>query len=136
MLTVIYDGNCAICNKTKTLISKLDHQQQVNFIDLHQTNYWREQFPTISVDDVMEMLHVIDNRQNIYVGFDAIRRLLRLYPLTFPIYALSYTPLIGRRLGIIVYRAIANNRYRLNRLLGDRSQVNNENCATVRCKLS
>lgn len=136
MLTAIYDGNCIICNKTKTFISKLDHRQQVKFVDLHQEGYLQTHFPNISYEDAMGMIHVIDEQQNIYAGFDAIQCLLKLFPLTLPLYILSCTPFIGRRLGKMIYRTIATNRYKINQLFGDALHLNNEDCNTGQCKLS
>jgi predicted DCC family thiol-disulfide oxidoreductase YuxK len=136
MLTAIYDGNCIICNKTKAFITQLDHHQQVRFVDLHQIDYPSEEFPNITYEDVMGMIHVVDEQQNVYAGFDAIRHLLRLFPLTMPIYALSCMPFIGRRLGMIIYRVIADNRYRLNQLFGVALQSDNGNCDTDQCRVS
>lgn len=136
MLTAIYDGNCIICNKTKLWITRLDRHHQVKFLDLHEIDYLKENFPSMTYEDAMGMLHVIDEQQQVYAGFDAVCRLLRLFPLTKPLYILSCTPFLGRRIGVFIYGIVARNRYGINRVLGGGSKQSSQVCATEQCKLS
>jgi predicted DCC family thiol-disulfide oxidoreductase YuxK len=136
MLTAIYDGNCVICKRTKAFIVRLDRHHQVKFVDLHQRDELAEQFPNISHEQAMGMIHVIDEKGRVYAGFDAVCRLFRQFPLTFPVYMLSRTPFLGRRVGEFVYHIIARNRYGINRLLGGESYSDRANCDTEQCKLS
>lgn len=112
---------------------RVDLRHKIQFINLHQTDYLAEHFPNITYEDAMGMIHVIDEEKQIFTGFDAIRHLLKVSPLTLPLYFASSTPFIGRRVGNMVYHIIARHRYGINRLFGGGKPIN---CDAEQCKLS
>lgn len=118
MLTAIYDGRCVICNTTRRVVTVLDWFGQIEFLDLHRQETVAERYPFIDHEQAMGEIHVVDARARVFAGFAGTRRMLRSLPLGWPLYVLLRLPIIGGWLGPRVYRFIAHNRYRINRLLG------------------
>ena len=117
MLTAIYDGNCVICQSTRQTFLALDWRGRIEFLDLHDRASWSSRFPSLTEDQLMGEIHVIDTQGTITTGFQATRRMLRDVPLGWPFWLLLQLPGM-ETLGIRVYRFIARHRYGINRLLG------------------
>lgn len=117
MLTALYDGNCVICQSACATMRALDWRRRITFVDLHDSDSWRRQFPHLRADALMGEIHVMDQAGELYSGFRASRRMLKEVPLGLPLWLLLQLPGTGW-LGRRVYRFIARRRYRINRLLG------------------
>ncbi len=135
MLTAIYDGNCVICNTTKRLVTFLDWRRRVTFFDLHQQTELLQNYPFIDPQAAMGAIHVVDQNQQVFIGFAGTRRMLRALPLAWPLYGLLRLPIIGNWLGPMLYRFIAKHRYAINRLLGVELDKNVGACDNDVCKL-
>ena len=130
MLTVLYDGNCVICQSTCDAMRALDWRKRIEFVDLHADVAWRDRYPSLTGERLMAEIHVVDEAGSIYGGFAGSRRMLREVPLGWPLWLLLQLPgsdAIGRR----VYRFIARRRYRINALLGNELP----DCADGGCKM-
>ncbi|WP_228027560.1 thiol-disulfide oxidoreductase DCC family protein [Bacillus fonticola] len=103
----LYDGQCALCRKTKEAFRQLDLFHRIQWSTLQEVaddvSYTNEELRT--------ELHVL-TRKKTKKGFYAVRYLLRQTPLGFPLAILLYVPFIDR-IGNPVYRLIANNRHKL-----------------------
>ncbi len=116
-LAVIYDGQCVICTQSKRFYSALDWFKRIEFLDLHQPETLHQRFPQISYEAAMGQMHLIAPDGSILAGFPAVKHMLKVLPLTFPVWLLLNLPgmdFLGNR----AYRFIARNRYRINRWAG------------------
>ncbi len=116
-LTVIYDGQCAVCTQSRRFYSALDWFGRIEFLDLHQPETLSQRFPQVSYEAAMGQMHLIAPDGSILAGFPAVRHMMKVLPLTFPLWLLLNLPGMDR-LGDRVYRFIARNRYRFNRWVG------------------
>jgi predicted DCC family thiol-disulfide oxidoreductase YuxK len=133
MITAIFDGRCAICQTTRTIIKGLDWFRRVEFLDLHNTSEVIKRFPQLDPGDLMGQIHVIDANQHVYAGFDGTRRMLRDVPLGFPVWLLLHLPGM-HHVGVRVYGWIARHRYAVNRFFG--VELSDDNgCEDGVCKL-
>jgi predicted DCC family thiol-disulfide oxidoreductase YuxK len=117
MTTAIYDGYCVICKQTKTAVTALDWLHRVEFLDLHNWDEVNKLYPQLDYEQAMGQMHVLTDDGQLIGGFPAVRRLLRDLPLGYPIWLLLHLPGMNT-LGNIVYRFVARNRYRINKLFG------------------
>ena len=117
MLTALYDGNCVICQSSCATLRALDWRRRIQFVDLHDDELWRERYPDLRFDELMGEIHVLDERGKLYSGFRAGRRLLREMPLGMPLWLLLQLPGM-EGIGGRVYRFIAGQRYRINKIFG------------------
>jgi predicted DCC family thiol-disulfide oxidoreductase YuxK len=116
MLSVLYDGQCVICNTSRRVVSRLDWRRAVAWVDLHAPEAAR-QFADIPHAQAMGQVHVREENGRTYAGFLGTRRMLKELPLTFPLWLLLQVPGMTW-LGHRVYRWIARNRYAVNRMFG------------------
>ena len=129
MLTVLYDGNCVICQSTCETMRTLDWLRRIEFIDLHRAG-GSARFAALNHQRLMSEIHVLDADGKVYAGFAGIRRMLREAPLGFPFWLLLHLP-GSEALGKRVYRFVARRRYRINALLGNEMTE----CADSRCEM-
>lgn len=130
MITALYDGNCVICQGTRNVIQSLDWMNRVEFLNLHDHQAVTFRYPHLDQQAMMGEIHVVDQQGNVFAGFEGTRRMLKEVPPGFPLWALLHLPgmmWVGSR----VYRFIAKNRYRINRMLG----VELTACENDVCKL-
>lgn len=135
MLTAIYDANCVICNTTRRVINALDWFNRVEFLDLHNRMEVERRFPFVDYEESMGSIHVVDERNRVFKGFDGTRRLLRAVPLGVPFWLLFRLPIIGDWVGPKAYGFIAKNRYTINRLLGVDLEKAEQDCKDGVCKI-
>lgn len=115
MIIALYDGYCAICRTTLAIITALDWFKRVQFVDLHGPDI-STRFPQFTHEELMGQIHVIDEKGQVFGGFDGTRRMLKSVPLGYPFWLLLFLPGMDR-VGKRVYRWIATHRYTINRLL-------------------
>lgn len=117
MLTVVYDGECVICNGTRRVVSALDWLKRIHWVDLHDSSRVNSEYPGLDYAEAMGQLHAREASGNEYAGFLATRRMLKELPLTYPLWLLMHVPGMTW-LGHRIYRFIAKRRYGVNRLFG------------------
>lgn len=117
MVTAIYDGNCVLCRQSKRIINALDWLQRVEFLDLQKWETVHQRYPDLDWNAAFGQMHTMTSDGQMLGGFKGVRRLLRELPLGFPIWLLLHVPGVDW-LGDQVYKVIARNRYRINKLVG------------------
>lgn len=117
MLTVVYDGNCVLCQQTRRIVRMLDWLKRVEFLNIHDWNIVSQRYPNLDFEQAMGQIHAMTEDGQMYGGFYGMRRILRELPLGFPLWLLLQMPgmsLLGKR----VYGLVARNRYRINKMFG------------------
>jgi predicted DCC family thiol-disulfide oxidoreductase YuxK len=117
MTTAIYDGDCVICQQSKRIITALDWLHRVEFIDLQQWDAVAARYPNLNYEQAMGQMHTVTPDGQLLGGFAGVRRILRDLPLGFPLWLILHIPGMNW-LGNQVYRFIARNRYRINKMVG------------------
>jgi predicted DCC family thiol-disulfide oxidoreductase YuxK len=133
MVTALFDGKCVLCQTTRHIIKAIDWFNRVEFLDLHHQSEVEMPFPDFDHTAMMGEIHVVADNE-VYAGFDGVRRMLRETPLGFAAWLIFSLPGMGW-LGPKVYRFIAEHRYGINRLLGVELREEDDNCADGICKL-
>ncbi|MBF6561279.1 MAG: DUF393 domain-containing protein [Candidatus Binataceae bacterium] len=109
-IAVIYDGECALCRVGAEAVRVFDNSNAIDLIDLHQADA-RAQFPGLTIDALMEELHVVDDRGQLWRGARAVNEVLRRQHglrgwFAYLWYVPGYAWLAERQ-----YRRIARSRY-------------------------
>jgi len=110
-LIVLFDGGCPICRRTVRQLRRLDWLQQLQFADATNEPVRKQVTPSLSLDEAMRQMNVVDGRGRLSGGYDAQLRIARRVPLLLPFGVLGGLPGI-RQVGSAVYRYIAANRQR------------------------
>ena len=110
-LIVLFDGGCPICRRTVRQLRRLDWLQQLQFADATNEPVRKQVTPSLSLDEAMRQMNVVDGRGRLSGGYDAQLRIARRVPLLLPFGLLGGLPGI-RQVGSAVYRYIAANRQR------------------------
>lgn len=110
MLAVLYDGNCDMCRASVQGIRNFDRSEKIEPLDLHDPAA-HARFPGLALKDLMEELHVVDDRGRVFRGARAINEILRLQPgirgwLAYAWYLPGYAWLADRQ-----YKRLAASRY-------------------------
>lgn len=112
---VLFDGDCAFCTKGVQILAKLDWLHRLAFQSLRQPEAWPETGPNVTLNygAMTEEMHLLSaDRNSVYAGFSAFRRMSWMLPLTIPIAPFLYLPGV-LPLGNIAYRWVARNRFNL-----------------------
>lgn len=108
-ITALYDENCILCQETKGRLEKIDKLGKVEWLSLQQFERAAGENP-FDPKELRKELHIILPNNRVLKGFDAVRKLLLISPLTFGmglILYIPFVPLIGRP----IYRWVAKNRH-------------------------
>ena len=113
---VLYDGQCEICQACVAWLKALDDKNKTNSLAISA-----EILSTIDsrlgLDECLRQLHVVTPEGCIYVGWDAVSCLARLFPSTWLMGALGQRFPVGN-LGRRFYGFVAKNRYSLSKCRG------------------
>jgi glyoxylase-like metal-dependent hydrolase (beta-lactamase superfamily II)/predicted DCC family thiol-disulfide oxidoreductase YuxK len=113
---VYYDDQCEVCQAGVSWLRFLDRRHHVH-PRVRPIALSSASLPAgLMMEDCLRELHVVTPAQT-WVGWDAVARLARLFPWTWPIGALGAIPPFFW-LGRILYRYIARNRYAVSRCRG------------------
>ena len=111
-LTVLYDGDCGVCTQTARVLARLDSRRRLRLVSLQEAR-----LPGMPPsDELMDALHAVDTDGDWFVGAAAAVELARHVPLLWPISVIAKLPLAMPVLTVL-YRAVADNRQGLSRLL-------------------
>lgn len=109
--TLLYDGNCRVCQRAVRGLGRLDRDDRVNAVP-YQDREARQRFAWIPTADLERAMHLVSPAGEVWAGARAVERLLTLLP-GGPFWgALFRVPLV-RSVADRVYRWIARNRHRL-----------------------
>ena len=111
-LTVLYDGDCGVCTHTARVLARIDSRRRLRLVSLQVAAV-----PGMpAYDELMDALHAVDGDGHWFVGAAAAVEVTRHVPLLRPISVIAKLPLAMPILNIL-YRAIADNRRAISRLL-------------------
>jgi predicted DCC family thiol-disulfide oxidoreductase YuxK len=112
VLTVFYDEECPLCNRTVMTVEHFDILKAVDFkgLQTHARNH--RELDAIPDGRLLKDLYALDGEGRLYAGLDTYIRILEAMRYTAPLAFLLRQPWIYARAGR-VYRAIADNRERL-----------------------
>lgn len=120
-LTVLYDGQCEICQACVSWLRVLDRRAQTDCVPIELASL-ADLHPALKLENCLRELHVVTPEGRIYVGWDAVALLARLFPATWLIGAVGAIPPF-RWLGRAFYRFVAANRYALSKCRGGACRV-------------
>ena len=109
---VLYDGQCGSCQAWVSRMKKLDTKGRTEAVPVSAEVLSGIQLP-LNLDDCLRQLHVVTPEHKVYVGWDAVARIARLFPLTWPVGALGALPVL-RGLGRRLYRYVAAHRHAIS----------------------
>ncbi|GIN60044.1 thiol-disulfide oxidoreductase [Robertmurraya siralis] len=108
-IEALYDGNCALCLRTKTMLRKMDLFKKVTWLSLQEFEEIHKD-GRFTAKDLRSELHILLPNQRVLKGFKAIRRLLLISPYTFIVACILYLPFL-HLIGDPIYKWIARNRH-------------------------
>ncbi|PPC76882.1 DUF393 domain-containing protein [Pokkaliibacter plantistimulans] len=117
VLTIYYDGNCAICSREMRWLGSLNLRQQLQFVDIQQPGFDPASLG-VSFADLDREIHVSQSAGPLLSGIDAFIAIYRAVDKQWLAAVLSL-PLI-KPLWQWLYLRFARNRYGISRLLGMR----------------
>ncbi|HVN09360.1 MAG TPA: DCC1-like thiol-disulfide oxidoreductase family protein, partial [Patescibacteria group bacterium] len=113
---VLYDDQCEICQAGASWLRLLDGRGLTECVAI-SAEALSAIDARLELEACLRELHVVDPEGNILVGWDAVARLARLFPATWPVGALgSVWPF--RAAARAAYRFVARNRYALSKCRG------------------
>lgn len=113
---VIYDDRCEICRGFVSWLKLLDKDHKVDCLPI-DPSLLKNLHPALDLEACLRELHVVTPDGDLYVGWDGVALLARLFPETWIIGALgSNGPF--QWLGRMLYRFVSTNRYVLSRYCG------------------
>jgi predicted DCC family thiol-disulfide oxidoreductase YuxK len=75
-LAVLYDGACASCRASAEVVRDFDNSDTLDLFDFHDHEL-RARFPDLTLEALMDELHVVDDRGNLWRGARAVNQILR-----------------------------------------------------------
>ncbi len=122
-LTVLYDGNCALCRASVARLRRLDRGGRIALLDLHDPSV-PARFPQVDREKALRRMQAVDAAGRVSSGVDAWAQIARALPgWRVSAWLLGIPGL--HRVAEWVYAWVARNRYRWNR----------EACADGSCTL-
>jgi predicted DCC family thiol-disulfide oxidoreductase YuxK len=111
-LTVLYDGDCAFCASTASLLRRLDRRRRLRLVQLHEASVPGQP----SLDQLVDTLHAVDAEGRWWAGGGALIEISRRVPPLRPLVWLAQLPLARPAINL-GYRVVAANRHLISRLL-------------------
>jgi predicted DCC family thiol-disulfide oxidoreductase YuxK len=118
---VLYDGQCEICQACVSWLKALDHENKTVCLPI-SAEVLSVVDARLNLDECLRQLHVLTPEGDIFVGWDAVACLARLFPSTWIIGAAGqWFPF--RNAGHLLYGFVAKNRYSLSKCRGGECRV-------------
>ena len=112
-LTVFYDQECPLCNRTALTLNHFDLFSCIDFKGAQDHADYYPALSSIGMDTLLTDLYALDEQNRIYYGVDTYRQILLKMRYLAPFGAVLGLPGI-RRYAEKKYRAIADTRLRIN----------------------
>lgn len=110
---VLYDGQCAFCRKSVSLLTHLDWLGRLSYQDARQLADLPQVTPPLEPERLLEQMHLLTpDRSKQYAGFRAFRWMAGRLPVFWPLWPFLFLP-GAALLGQAIYLWIAKNRYNL-----------------------
>ena len=110
---VLYDGHCALCRKSVSLIKGLDWFNAFGFVDVRDAGQLRAVPLPVAPERLLEEMHLLTPEgRDCYHGFTAFRWMAWRLPLLWFLVPFLYLPGMGK-LGQRLYLWVARHRFRL-----------------------
>jgi predicted DCC family thiol-disulfide oxidoreductase YuxK len=122
-LTVLYDGNCALCRASAERLRRHDRGHRIELLDLHDPSV-PSRFPQVDHEKALRLMQAVDGDGRVSSGIDAWAEVAQTLPGWRVAAWVLHTPGVHALAGW-VYAWVARNRYRWNR----------EACADGSCAL-
>src|SRR5579871_5134323 len=107
---VIFDGDCAFCQKSIAILRRLDWLHRLTYVNFRETGNPLLKSPLLTGAPLVEEMHVLtSDGGRVYHGFGAFRWLAWRLPAFWIVAPLLYIPGVPA-LGQKVYLWIARNR--------------------------
>ena len=110
---VLFDGACAFCRKSVSILKRLDWLKRLAYQDARDVEHLPRTAEPLEPQRLLQEMHVVPrNRKRTFAGFRAFRWMAGRLPalwLVWPMLFLPGIPWLGQR----VYRWVAKNRYNL-----------------------
>ena len=113
---VLYDGQCEICQACVSWLKTLDAEKQTVCLPI-SADVLSSVDSRLRMQDCLRQLHVVTPQGEIYVGWDAVTNLARLFRSTWLVGALGQR-FPFRIAGRLIYGFVATNRYSLSKCRG------------------
>ena len=111
-LTVLYDADCGVCTHTARVLTRLDSRRRLRLVSLQDAA-----LPGMPPrGKLIDSLHATDTRGRWFVGAGASVEIARRVPMLRPLSVIAKVPGAMPVLDVL-YRAIADNRQGISRLL-------------------
>jgi predicted DCC family thiol-disulfide oxidoreductase YuxK len=108
--TLVYDGDCSVCNRSVNLLRQMDKRQEIEIVPSQATGVMAR-FPWIPSAAFAEAIQLIGPGGKTWQGAAAIEQLLGVLPRGRWIAWMYRIPLV-RAIADRLYRWFARNRYR------------------------
>lgn len=122
---VIYDGRCKFCTTSVQKLANWDARtRKLSFLSLHDPEV-QTRFPSLTYDQLMQEMYLVDRHGKIHKGADAFRFLTTQLPRLYPLCPLLHIPL-SLPFWRWAYRQVARRRYKI---LGKTNGCEGESCS-------
>jgi predicted DCC family thiol-disulfide oxidoreductase YuxK len=108
-VTVLFDGQCGLCDRAVFIITAADALRRVTFVDYHDHTAATRIAPNATKADLARSMHVRFPDGTVLDGFDAYRRLCWHIPWFWALLPFLYLPGITP-IGRMIYRFVAAHR--------------------------
>jgi predicted DCC family thiol-disulfide oxidoreductase YuxK len=110
---ILYDGDCALCRKTTSILRRLDWLGRLAFHNGRDAAGIPANTARLHAGRMIQEMHVLTpDRKQALSGFRAVRWIAGRVPVLWPLYPLLFVPGMAR-LGQRLYLWVARNRFRL-----------------------
>ncbi len=83
---LVYDGTCAFCRALASWVTRLDILGRVWAMDLHtHAERIARRSPGLDHETLVRAVHLLSPEGNVWVGFEAVRRLAVILPVLWPL---------------------------------------------------
>ncbi|MBY7144338.1 DUF393 domain-containing protein [Virgibacillus sp. NKC19-3] len=107
---VFFDAACPLCRSVKAVLQKLDWLDRINWFPVQDVKAaTRERINRYK--DMYDEIYMYTRDKKVLTGYDTVRKILSLLPLTIPLAVLMYLP-FAKTIGSPAYRFISKRRYR------------------------
>lgn len=112
---ILYDGQCPLCIRSMTFLCYFDWFKRLKYGNVEvRWQSFVESYPHISLQDLLDEMHIILPNGTVKKGFFAFREILRYLPTLWPLLLILYFPGTAK-IGPKIYKFIADRRPKFQR---------------------